>query len=342
MFARLPLSSLVELCRVLRHSLDAGVPLPKVFHQLAQKGSGPVRALAERVGAALDRGRSLETALERERAGFPPLFLALAKVGEQTGNLPEIFGALETHYRARQKLRRQMLSQCLLPALQLVAAIFIIAGLIFVLGLIAEQNPGPGPRLIDPLRIGLTGTSGAILFLGLAFGILSGLAVFLLLAGRFLPRQATVMAVLLKAPIVGPCLYDLALARFCLALRLTLEAALPVGEALGLSLQASGNAAFAVRASRVQERVRTGDDLVQVLGHCGLFGTEFLSVVAVAEESGRLPEVMRQQGEHYEKEVAYSLSLLLRLAGFGIWAATATLIILAIFLIAKNIFAQGG
>src|SRR4051812_39054023 len=117
--SELPLAALVQLCRVLRHSLDAGIGLRDVFRQQATRGPAAVRPVAERLSAQLERGESFEAALERERAAFPPLFVALAVVGEQTGHLPEVFGELEKYYLLQQKLRREFRSRSFLPLMQL-------------------------------------------------------------------------------------------------------------------------------------------------------------------------------------------------------------------------------
>lgn len=329
---QLPLASLIEMSRALRHSLGAGKTLVQVFRQQARQ-AGPAGTLAGRVVKVLELGHNLESALKNEAACLPPLFLALAVVGERTGNLPEIFGALETYYRTQQKLRRQLASKSVLPLVQLVAAILVIAGLIFVLGVIAEMQDS---QPLDPLGLGLTGQRGAILFLLLAFGGIAGLVGLYFLARRFLRQQARVDALLLKVPVIGPSLRALALARFCLTMRLTLDAAFPPDEALRLGLRATGNAAFARRAE--DGSVRAKEAVTRNLKRIGLFTSDFHKVVAVAEESGRLPEVLRQQARQYEEEAERRLTALMKLAGYGIWLIVAILIATAIFRIALRTY----
>src|SRR5262249_45061569 len=140
--------------------------------------------------------------------------------------------------------------------------------------------------------------------------------------------------ILLNIPGIGPCLYALAMARFCLALRFTLETSLAISEALDLSLRASGNAAFAYCSEQVQTSLRGGDDLTAALSTTGLLRPEFEAIGATGEESGRLPEVMKQQAEFFEEEAELKLKILTKLSGFGVWAAVATIIIIAIFRIA--------
>lgn len=331
LFERLPTSDLIGLCRALRHNLDAGITLQQVFNQQAKRGSAAVRPVADRIALVLKKGYDLERALEDERRVFPPLFISLVCVGEQTGMLPEVFTALESYYTLQQRLWRQFVSQSTLPILQFFAAIFVVAGLIFVLGLIAEMNPGT--VAMDPIGLG-TGAVGATRFLVIVFGTIGVLGGLYLLSSRFLRQRAVIDLVLLNVPGVGPCLYALAMARFCLALRFTLETALAIAEALDLSLRASGNAAFAARSEQVQTSIRSGDDLTTALAGTRLFTDEFVSIVATGEESGRLPEVMKHQAKFYEEEAERQLAVLTKLSGFAVWAFVAALIVVAIFRIA--------
>src|SRR5919109_280561 len=122
--SRLPLSSLIELCRALRHNLSAGLSLRDVFRQQARQGTLAVRPLAERIRQVIERGDDLETALMQESKALPPLFLSLASVGERSGNLPEVFAALEKYYILQQRMWRQFVSLSIWPAFQFFVAVF--------------------------------------------------------------------------------------------------------------------------------------------------------------------------------------------------------------------------
>lgn len=318
---RLPLSGLIDLCRTLRHYLGAGLTLRDVFRQQAAKGTAAVRPVAARISAGLETGDALEEALKKETASFPPLFVALATVGEQTGMLPEVFRELEKYYQLQQRLRQQFLAQITWPAFQFFVAIFVVAGLIWILGLLGGS--------IDPIGLG-TGAGPALLFLCCAFGVLGGALALYVLANRLL-RQGTLDGMLLGVPVVGPCLRALAVTRFCLALRLTLESAMPIARALRLSFRATGNGAFEAAADSAQKSVKAGEELTVALAKTRLFPEEFQHVIAVGEESGRLTDVLEQQGEQYAEESERRLKVLTSTAGWGVWLFVAGLIIFCIF-----------
>jgi type IV pilus assembly protein PilC len=332
MFGRaLSTQNLIDLCRVLRHNLSAGLTLQKVFRQQASGAAGAVRPLAGRVLQAIEQGESLFDALEGEKDLLPPLFRAMVKVGEQTGHLPEIFQALEQHYLLEQKLRRQIMRQTLGTIIQFVLAVFVIAGLIFILGVIAESRPGTMPISI----FGLRGGGGALTFLAVIFGTiglvwLAG-AIFL----RYPRHAAPVQDFLLRLPGLGPALYSLVMGRFTMALRLTLDSGLSVVKGLKLSLQATGNALFISKTDVISLALKNGESLSFALAKSALFEEEFLHIVLAAEEGGRVPEMMQHQAEYWHEEASRRLATLARLLTFGLWLIYAGFMIYAIFQIAS-------
>src|SRR5262249_5260014 len=108
---RLSLSHLCELSRTMRHYLHAGLTLRDALRSMSRKGPRPILDLCARLSERLEKGESLEDALKPEEKLFPPLFLSLVMVGEQTGMLTEVFGDLEKFYTRQITLRRDFFSQ---------------------------------------------------------------------------------------------------------------------------------------------------------------------------------------------------------------------------------------
>jgi type IV pilus assembly protein PilC len=324
--ATAPLRDLTRFCRLARHGLAAGLSLVDVFRQQADRGPQSLRPTLAAVHERLNRGEGLEDALKSEGDRLPALLVSMAAVGEQTGHLPEVFAELERYFELQWMLRRQFLADIAWPVFQFVMAVGVIALMLLILGLIAPSGTTP----LDPIGLG-TGVRGASLWLLLVFGILAtGWGGYRLLA-RSLRHKAAVDRFLLRVPVIGGCLEALALARFCLALRLTLGAGLPIKSAVKRSLDATGNAAYPARYDDAAAALRRGDDLTTILRACAIFPRDFLDIVENAEEGGRTPEVMEKQAEFYQEESSLRLKVLTRLSGFGVWLVVAILLIVAIF-----------
>src|SRR5262249_5872157 len=133
-FQRLSLANLIEFCRSLRFSLSSGLTLRDAVRLMAGKGPRSLRPVAEKIGADLGAGWSFQDDLAKQEKVFPSLFLAIASVGEESGNLPEVLNELEKYYQIQQKLRREFISEITWPVTQFVAAIFVITLLIYILG----------------------------------------------------------------------------------------------------------------------------------------------------------------------------------------------------------------
>src|SRR5262249_61862176 len=93
----------------------------------------------------------------------------------QRGMLWEVFAELEKFYARQLNLRRDFVARITWPVIQFFLAVFVLAGLIYVLGIIAGRQ-GPGTKPFDPLGLGLSGEAGALTFLGVIFGSLAALA----------------------------------------------------------------------------------------------------------------------------------------------------------------------
>jgi type II secretory pathway component PulF len=328
---QLPLPALIELCHRLRLSLSAGLTLRDVFRQLATRGSRSLRPVAKRIRDHLDQGDSFEAALEPEQGVFPPLFLAMAAVGEQVGRLPEVMEQLEKYFQLQQKSWRQVRSRSLLPAIQFVIATGVIALLLFVLGAIS-QSRGTQPQGL----FGLTGQAGAIKFLAFVAALFAGVFVLYRFVTRFLGQRALFDRLALRVPDVGGCLQVLAVGRFALALQMTLDTSLAVAKALRLSLQATGNAAFQEQAEVIVASVKRGESVTEALTLGQIFPLEFLSMVAIGEQGGRLVEMMRHQAAHYQEEGERRMKGLTSRITFLIWLFYAVFMVVAILGLARN------
>ncbi len=209
--------------------------------------------------------------------------------------------------------------------------------LIFVLGAIAANRGGDPPAIL-----GFRGASGAIQFLlanALFFG---GLYAAFLVFTRLLGQKAIIDAFVWHFPMIGPCVRALVVGRFALAMQLTLDAAVPLAEALRLSFDATGNAAFASQADAVQAAVEDGDDLTVALGSGRMFPTDFLTMIAVGEEGGRLVEIMRHQAANYQDEARRLMQGATRMASGLVWLVYAVFMVGAIFRIAGSVMGNVG
>jgi type IV pilus assembly protein PilC len=255
----------------------------------------------------------------------------MVEVGEQTGALPEILKSLASHYENLVRLRKNFIAQITWPMIQLVAAMLVIAFLVLLTGMIADST-GTDPLPILPF--GLAGTTGAIVWLVVCFGMLGGLFLGYVLASRSLRGRQVLDPLLMKIPKVGSCMQSFAVARFAWAFALTQNSGMGIEESLQASLNATGNGAFAAGFPQVWRDVRAGESLADALTRTRLVPEEMLETVRAAEHSGTVPEMLAHMSPTFEEDARRSLAQLTTLLGWVVWMLVAAFIIFLIFRVA--------
>lgn len=332
MFEALPLSTLATFCRSLSTMLHSGVNILKAFQVAGAKSHHPrLQRVSAEIVDDLRKGTEVSTALENRGRAFPPLVIDLVRVADQTGALPEVLLGLADHYDNLIRLRRTFIGQITFPVIQFVAAILIIAGLIWLLGMIASSN---NSTPMDILGFGLVGTHGALTWLGGWAGTIVGGTILYFIVSNGLSGRAFIHSLLLKVPVVGGCLRSFAMARFSWAFALTQQAGMPIRPSLESSLKATGNGAYVAAIPMVVGLVSEGYELSVALKETGLFPRDYLELVRVGETSGTVPETLERLSPQLEEQARRSLSALTATLAWVIWGMVATMIVFFIFRIA--------
>lgn len=311
--------------------MEAGVEIRKSLKTSSR--TSPDSRLPSSIDNVIQRvagGRTMAEAIELEGDLFPPLFRDLVNVGEHTGAVPEVFESLAKYYESRIAQVQQFRSAIAWPVIQMIAAICIIGLLIYILGILPSANGQPA----DVLGLGLVGTTGAIVWLiGWCVAAVAGFVFWKILANN--PGWQTILhPVLLGIPVIGTCLRSFAIARFSWCFALTQQAGMSIKPSLECSLKATGNGAFVNAQPMIWQELFDGETLTDALTASRLFPTEYLQVVATAEETGTVPEQLDRLSHLFEQDAQRSMQRLTSVLSSLVWATVAVFIIFLIFRLA--------
>ena len=176
----------------------------------------------------------------------------------------------------------------------------------------------------------MKGGRDALLFMGTIFGSIFFLIFIYWYLKTVLERGEGIDKLLLSIPGIGGLMRALAVSRFSMGMGLTLEAGVPVPEALRLSLNATNNAAYAAAIPKAQAGVEQGNTLTEALKETWLFPEEYLSIVETAEVSGKEPDAFERQAKWYHEEAARRMATLASMAGWAVWILVAAFIVMFI------------
>jgi general secretion pathway protein F/type IV pilus assembly protein PilC len=141
--------------------------------------------------------------------------------------------------------------------------------------------------------------------LALFFGVIS---VFKTGWGRMLKARLQ-----LKSPVFGKVFTLVAVCRFCRILGTMLHNGVPILQSLKISKDSAGNPILADEIEKAAESVRKGESLSKPLEECGLFPVDTIDMIAVAEESNNLENVLIQIADANETRTARQIDLAVRL-----------------------------
>jgi MSHA biogenesis protein MshG len=111
----------------------------------------------------------------------------------------------------------------------------------------------------------------------------------------------------LQIPVIGALIRQSILSRVTRSLAISLEAGLPMIQALTLLSRSSGNEFLAERLLRLRDAVERGDSLSRAAATSAIFPSLVLQMMMVGEESGELTRLLDEIAGFYQREVDYRL-----------------------------------
>ncbi len=307
----IPVSDVANLIRELATGIEAGLPLMQslttVRRQTAnQKQAAILDFLIERVEA----GRTLADACREYGAPFDDMMVGMFRAADASGKMHEVLHQLADLLDRGVELRRELVGATIYPLIVLV--IMIISVVIFVAVLLPTLMvplTQQGVELPWPTRV-LLGFSEFIRNWWWAVLIGIGSGIFAWRSWSSIPQnRRRIDGVLLRIPILGPLLRDIAVARFTRTLGTLSSAGVPILSALGIVRDTLGNTVMMDAIDEVREKVTTGGSLASPLERCGHFPPLLVQIVNIGERSGRLEGMLLHAATAFDRQVNNSLKI---------------------------------
>ncbi len=303
---------LARFARQMHSLLHAGVPLIQALQGLTRAYAGsPLAEVLQRIIRSLEAGHDLASALHRQPETFSPLFVALVRMGEQSGRLEAIFAALARDLEREEQTRKRLRAASRYPLLVIAVTLIAVAVIdLQVVPAFAQVFRQFGTELPLPTRVLLASSrlliqGWPVLLLGLLLG---GLGLRLYLQderGRYRWDRWR-----LHLPLLGPLLQQAALARFGHGFALAQASGLPLITGLTLVARALGNRFIESRILAMRDGIERGERLSETARRSGVFDDLALQMFAVGETTGTLDDLMEEIAGYYDRELDYALDRL--------------------------------
>lgn len=304
--AKLKDRDLVFILRNLSTLTESGVSLPKALATLAEeKALEKHRDMLHAIRRHLENGETFSSALARYGATFDTVMVNQIKVGEHSGILGETLNSIARHCEDAHRLRSEIIRKLAYPVMLVVMGTAVITFLLTYVIPVFEKT-------YDDAHVSLPFITKLLIALG-AFAKSYGLIILGLLAVTVLivrqlrkrPDLAYKMdAAILKTPIVGHWLRDMAVLQLMEVLGSLMEAGYNLAEALGEAGQAVGNRAIRQSVRDLQNAIRRGEKFSRELErHGDTFPPIVSQLVIVGEQTGTLTRATSHIRDHLQREI---------------------------------------
>jgi type II secretory pathway component PulF len=293
--------------------LRAGVPIMRALDVLSGKGvKGALAQVVREVREDVAGGISLGEAMAKHPRAFSPLQSSMVKAGEQGGFLEDVLARIAIFSEKQDELRNKVRGAMVYPV---ILVVFGGGILIFVMTVVVPKlRPYLRPETFNFMTVMVFGVCDFVIdnYTVMIFG-LAAVTVALVSWVKTETGRHMFETIKLRAPVVGPITTMVAICRFCRILGTMLHNGVAILQALKISKDSAGNEVLAKIIEEAADSVKKGAALSEPLEKSGLFPPAILGMIAVAEESNNLENVLVQIADTNEARTARTIDLAVRI-----------------------------
>jgi type II secretory pathway component PulF len=308
-------AELADLVRELATALEAGLPLMQALRTVQkQAGHKSLKAILDFVIGRVEAGVTLHQAAKEYGPPFDDMTTGMLRAADASGRNAEIMHQLADLLERSVELRREIVGAVIYPVMiAILIAASVVILIVFVLPRVMKPILSADLELPLPTVI-LMGVSD---FIANWWMVILGAIVMVVFAARSWIASAENRLrfdeFLLRVPIAGQLIRDIAVARFTRTLGTLVSAGIPILSALKIVRDTLGNAALTRAIDQVSDKVTTGQSLADPLERSGHFPPLLVQIVNIGERSGRLEQMLLHAAGSFDRQVNNSLKIFTRI-----------------------------
>ncbi|PKN32789.1 MAG: pilus assembly protein PilC [Deltaproteobacteria bacterium HGW-Deltaproteobacteria-19] len=295
----------VVFCRIFATMIGAGLPLMQCLDLLAQQEANKTfQKIIRSIKEDIEGGMTLTDALKKYPEVFDQLFVNLVAAGESGGILDIVLQRLSSYMEKAMKLRSKVKGAMTYPASVLVISISVVALLLIkVIPVFQKMFEGMGGELPGPTQFLVDASAFTQKYFLLMIGIVVAIGYAF---KRFYATEKgtlTIDAMVLKAPVFGPLIKKVAVAKFTRTLSTMMSSGVPILEGLSIVSKTAGNKIIEIALIKVRQSISEGKTIAEPLQEADIFPPMVVQMIAVGEATGALDTMLSKIADFYDDEV---------------------------------------
>ncbi len=282
----------------------------------ADRDFGRLRPVVADIRSHVIAGESFAEALSRHEGLFPPMYVALIRVGEASGSLDQVLEVLADERSRTEALKRRLGDAIRYPLFVLSAAgCVLLFFLTFVLPQFASVLQDFGAK-VDPIILTFLNFSTFLRSNSdLVLAILAGAIAASWLLLRQLSVRRGIFNALTRLPAIRQVMMYYRTSLFCRNLGLLLGSGVNLTTTLRILVDMMASAGPAAVWTDAAERVRHGAKLSDALSDTRALPSMAVRMLRLGDETGQLPVLAGRVAEFYETKLQRTLDRVVGIAG---------------------------
>jgi type IV pilus assembly protein PilC len=308
------LKEVVTFTRLFATMIDAGLPIVQCLDILCNQTDNKFFSVILRdVKANVEQGATFSDSLRRHPKVFDQLYVNLVQAGEVGGILDTILNRLAIYNEKAIKLRRQVRGAMVYPSAVLVIFTLVLS---ILLGWVIPsfktifKDLGASDELPYLTQIVIAVSEAFIHWLPLIVLVAAGAITGIYYFNRTYRGKKLFHTLWLKAPIIGPVLRKVAVARFTRTLGTLLSSGVPILDALEIVAKTAGNVVIEEAIMHTRAKISEGKNMAGPLLETNVFPPMVVQMVGVGEQTGALDAMLSKIADFYEEEVDVAVAAL--------------------------------
>lgn len=303
---------LVVFTRQFATMIDSGLPLVQCLDILSsQQENKTFKEVLHKVKETVEGGSTFADALSKHPNVFDQLFVNLVAAGEVGGILDTILNRLAAYIEKAMKLKKQIKGAMVYPATIMTIAIGVVAViLIFVIPTFAKMFADFGGDLPTPTKIVIALSDFVLKYILLIVGLVFAVVVAIKKYYATPNGKKVIDTIALKAPIAGPLIRKVSVARFTRTLGTLISSGVPIMDGLEIVAKTAGNKVVEEAVYKVRSSIAEGKTMAEPLQECGVFPPMVVQMISVGEATGAMDAMLSKIADFYDDEVDDAVSAL--------------------------------
>lgn len=251
----------------------------------------------------VSEGKKFSESLKKYKNTFPPLYISLVEIGEESTTLSQVFSHLCLYLKSKKNMSKKIMQSLLYPVLVLLTATALVCVLtIFVM-----------PRLEWLFEAFETSSSNIkmqiekIKFRFILSSVITAFIILLIVISATLRKadekaRLVIDSIILKIPVIKKLAVTMQMNDFSFAMKLLCKTHFPLVQSLCFANEVLSNFRIKKSVTSACKNIIDGESVATAFENEKIFPKYLTVWLKIAEENGNVSEAFTQISDYYQSE----------------------------------------